>query len=135
MTIAILTVLALALLAFVIFSKSPNLVLAIMCSGMWVVLLFYDLANPFAGMPASSTGGNIVVVVFMVGIIAPMLITFMRNSNDKKERIAKLRKEGREQGIIYDRNGKIKPQYNYEAGEYEARTDAIYGVRNRRNRR
>lgn len=84
MTIIVLIILALVLTAFVIFGK-PNLIMAIMCAGIWFVLLWFNLNNPLGGMPLASQGGNALVVVLLVGIVAPLIITLMRLSNDKKQ--------------------------------------------------
>lgn len=84
MTFITLMVLALVLLAFVIFSK-PNMVMAIMCSGMFVVLLWFVLNNPFASMAADSTGNNIFVMVLMLGILAPIMITIFRQQSERRQ--------------------------------------------------
>lgn len=97
----------------------PNLILAIMSTGFWAVLLYYVVNNPITGMPADSAGGNMIVMVCSVGIIAIPLITFMRMNGERKERISKMQKEGENEGRYYNTRGRAKDISELNGAEYE----------------
>lgn len=75
----------LVLSGFVIWGRNPNMIVAIMSAGMWAVLLWYNIQNPITGMATGSTGSQMLVMIFGVGIIAMPLITVMRMNNNKRE--------------------------------------------------
>lgn len=83
--IAFIGLIVLAALLSIIPLWRPNMVLAAMASGMWLVLLYYNLNNPLEGMPNGSAGSEALVMVFMVGIIGIPLVTILRQNNDRKE--------------------------------------------------
>lgn len=83
--IAFIGLIILAALLSVIPLWKPNMVLAAMASGMWLVLLYYNLNNPFEGMPNGSAGSEALVMVFMVGIVGIPLVTILRQNNDRKQ--------------------------------------------------
>lgn len=70
----------------------------------------------------SSTGSNILVMVFMVAIVAPFLVTFGRMRSEKRKSILDMKQkaESEDKGGFYNDNGEAKSLDDLSPEEYRA---------------
>ena len=136
MTLIALFLLALVLSAFVIWGKTPNLVITTMATGAWAVIWWYSINNPMTGMAIGSIGNQFLVMVCVVGLIGMPLTYFMRTGNDRKQSRQNQYKERIQSGDLSEAEtvsrGRTNDMGDLSASEYKT---YIHSKLHRPNRR